>query len=70
MSQEKLARQVLATTNQDKVAVFLCPNLLGPVMVWSQQNYQILLKTERIFKFQNCCLENRRRRDVGVKMNK
>jgi len=55
MYQERLARQVLLVTptgkwvrvDQGPIGVITSSTLLGPVLVWSHQNYLILLKAAR-----------------------
>jgi len=79
MPHERLVRQVLLakpTESDPEVVqslggVTASPNLLGPVLVWSQQNYLKLLLTVRYSKLSyGCCSATLPRWKAGMKMKK
>ena len=74
MPNERLVRQALLAKPTEKRpdvvqgldGVTASPTLLGPVLVWSQQNYLRLLLTVRYSKFSyGCCLRNPPERKSG-----
>jgi len=45
------------------------PTWLGPVLVWSQQNFQMLPKAMRCFKFLRVCSCDHLQSKKGAKIN-